>query len=393
MFKFKNGDAIKCNRYLLASKHLTFYKLLFDGELQPEKIKIKDFDSQSFKLFLDCLIGIKKCSQTDLAVILPIAFKYQIDEFIQKWLKLFKPSKLELNAYLCDLLNSAFQFKCDSLVDSILEFLRKDCRIYKLLETQNLCLLLEPDSMRILLNFVQMDSYMYKILFSWAKHYLKINNIKDMWFKGFFAKHKMFHFISLENFETPQSIFAFNEDPLTKKFFTNKEILDYLSKTVYSKKKSQWVKMGKGESFEEVLTTGTLYLAKNCSLQFDIHRNNVVFYEWPVDDITSPIDYVVSWRLLDVKNNNSAILRFKIFHENDLIKSLKMAYLALCVQESGEEFILNEIKINYTFNVDCRILKTSADFQMLFSVPEKNDDVLFFTNSISTCLASTDDNK
>lgn len=352
-----------------------FYKKLASSN----EILIKDFDSETFKLFLDCLMGFKNYSIADALIVLPVACKYAVEKSIAKCVEVLTPNELNENVILA--LNLALYYNCGDLSKMIIDdFLVKKYLIQRVFNEEKFSFLLEPESVSALLSKVEMDSYMIELVIKWGKNYLKeknkVSNLKDL-----FKTYNILYYIKLEHFETIDCIFKFHKSNLEFNLFSTDEILSLIEMKLVALK-SEWVNIKKGETLIEKFYANVNNLPIDLhNFEFLVTRNKLVFYERPCS--TDDSKGIISWDIyfsklesLEEKGHCKAVE--KIHRKNVGWKSFIFPKLSI---NGGENF---KFEVHYKFGFDCRIFKSSflPSSSLGVGLEGKNQDDLYFTKTI-----------
>lgn len=376
---FSNGDKINFNGALLSAESNVWCHFL----LTSDEIDIKDFDSETFKLFLDCLMGFKEYTVTDALLIFPIACKYEVRKCIEKCTEVLKPT--ELNENVCLALNLALYYNCEKLTKLIIDdFLVEKFLIQKIFNEEKFCFLLEPESVSALLSKTKIDSYLIELVFKWGHNYLK-GKIKSIDVKELFAAYDIDRYIQLECFEDIEAIFKFNESDLGLNFFTSQEILTYLRGK--SAARSEWVHIKKEEVITETFCTDN----ENCFVSFNsfrlyITRNPVIFYEKPhaLDKCgTDMIVWDVYYYKVESEKENGHRTRVEgSVNMERLCSQYKEGFFGhkTGLDKGKEEF---KVEVRYKFLHDCRVLMTTFLPKSIGAkFVEKDPNELYFTCNI-----------
>lgn len=368
-FKFNDGTKIRANKVILAIHSLKFHQFFIESS--EDVLEIQDFDVNAFKLFLDCLIGFQKCSPIDALLIFPIAWKYEAEELIKQCIDILSPTVLNEN--VCLALNISLFCKCEELIEIIKTFLLDKVLINKLLNDEKLYFLLEPESMEMILRYVEMDSYVLKNVFEWGDQYLKKNN-KICNLKDFFEELNFVKFFDISLFETMTSFLEFDKSELGKNFYTDKQFRDWVVDEEIDKRKSAWFNVKGGEVLVEKVKIKDVLFQENFVTRFYIHSNREVYYELPNDVKEIMIEYQYSFNFCDSQNGIKKFNRVRLLKN---IKGTSYAYLEINIKLNT---ILDlELEINRKFNFDCRIIKKSP--KSFLSV-DGDEEELYFTDLI-----------
>lgn len=395
---FQNGESIPVNRHLLAFHSQRFTDIFFNPTPKSD-ISIIDFDPKSFKKFLDCLLGFDDYSVSNALIIYPIAFKYNVDSSLKGCLKVLQPPNHsnEMNENVILILNLALLYDCDSLIDGIMMFLRNKFGILNLFERDDYFMLLEPSSMTKVLNCIVMRSYFLEKVYKWAENYLKKQNVPVDTTRSFLEKNRILPLNSLNIFESVQAIFEFHENISRKKLYTSDEILYYLKGNVLKRlwrfpNKSQWVKINKGDIFEEKINFKKFLSLATSNVRdatLKIWRNEMIFddlgkfTELKLENKRVIVHYEWYYSYIDETHGN-----FDSCNELNSRIYLCTGYSGCIGRKSYCEYKflnfkhrISSVNVKYTFNVDCRILKTSLDI-IPFAV---DDNELYYTCGAEFC--------
>lgn len=392
------------NKGFLAEKSEVFFKILIEYS-SNDSISFSDYDLETFKLFLDCLFGFKEYTTEIALVIFPIAHKYQVSEGLEKCIEKLTP--VELNENLCITLNLSLFYDCDILANRIVSFLTDDdeddedeveeegdvdddsdndennggeddsvdgedkCKIDEILYNEKYLNLLEPMAILKLLDVVKVNENVINVLCNWGENYLKKNNIsKDL--KSFFFENKILDRITLEQFSTMESIFVFHKTPRTKAFFSHKKILDFMRKEFLPDLDGEWVEVKKEDTLTETFVFDPpIPMVRDFIHHLDVCRNEII-----VEKSNSSKDNEVAYymeinhKMSDqkcetLKYDDEMDDRFDCFDEHLLEEPKAKKYCRIPIDPyknfSSDKFGITEVKIMYTFSIDCRILKTPSN--------------------------------
>lgn len=334
-----------------------------DTSTIPEiRVVSLDEDSDSFKLFLDCLMGFENCTRRNVYAILPIALKYEVMELVEKWIDMLKPE--DFNEEVCLTLNLAIKYNCQGLLMELFEFLTEDGRINRIFDEAKYYHLLEPYSICKILDYVKVDSFVLETVFKWAEYYLRKNG-KPVDFKNLFEECNIIDKIDLKCFETTSAIFNFNDSELARRYFTAEEILTYIRKNGLNECKSEWVRVEAGVEIEENFKITNLVKLEGYKTLLVVYRNPVVFYNIP--DKKS----MMSWNILCTLNSGNVILG-----EDQLDFNIPDDNFVAVIRITDDNAKFLDIKIKWKFNYDCRILRISPIF-----ITDKEN--VFYTKNIA----------
>lgn len=374
-FRFADGRTLKVCHIFLAAKS-TVFDQIFKESSGEKIIDVQDYDCTTFKLFMDCSMGFQECTVSDALLILPIAWKYEVQTLIKSCIGVLTPSKL--NEDVCLALNVALQCHCVVLIDKLIVFLNEKNCFYQLLDEAKYFMLLEPEAMYELLNHVEMDSYILENVFKWANNYLKKKQIL-MDVKSFFIEydHNIIKHLKLTCFETTNAIFKFNKSDLGKNFFTSEEFLTHIETEGYKKGESAWCKIKAGDTLIEKLIVKDVILTKNFATIIWISRNTVVCYDSFENKQSRLILISICCDLDGVETPCTEWGENSLFvKRNDTGYNFKI----LC-KAANTHIIRNiNVEIKFKFYCDCRILKSSPDN---FTTPEANGKNLCFVKSVN----------
>lgn len=363
---FHDGKNIRVNKTMLSFHSPVFFNMFFCSSPRTV-IVIDDFDSKTFKIFLDCLLGLEDYSTTNAVLIYPIAHKFKVDNSLKNCLEKLKwgcySSKIDENTSC--ILNLAISYNCKDLTDTFTRAaLKDDWYIMNLLENERSYFLLEPESMLMVVKKINvMNSFFVEKIFKWGENYLMKRNKSLDSIRSFFSEHRILPYIIVNAFESVESIFQFHNKISKGKLFRSEEILHYLENVVLRSsklpKKSLWVIKKKGEILTEKINLQLLTNSETsagaekrlkfgtndiigCNL-FDIHKNGLANCE-----------YYCLFKMGACKNE------FRSKGSQFIIQNRSQKGAAL-VAIKDSQVIITSLEVKYTFNVDCRILKTSLE--------------------------------
>lgn len=244
-FKFNDGKTIDFEKKFLCwfTESPVIYQMTF-GPLGEDIIEIKDFDHDTFKLFLDCALGFVDLTSENAVEIFPVACKYFAMNCIEKCIEVLKPQELSEN--VCHALNMSLFYDQPKLLSVIKEFLvtgktkgtddifrnrflnnnKKDLFIHELIKNEKLLFLLSTDSLLEVIKLIDMDSCLFNAIISWCSNYLKDNN-KPENIKSLIEKLGIMSHINIKLFESADLLFEFTKTDLGKIFFTTEQICEY----------------------------------------------------------------------------------------------------------------------------------------------------------------------
>lgn len=376
-FRFKDGKIIRANKGILSSKSEILHKLITDSS--DGIIDIPEYDKEDFELFLDCLMGFKKCDFNDALKILPIAMKYETKKLIDKCSAVLTPTPTLLDKKITLALNLVASDK--TLVAPILKFLKENRLLYKFMEDEEYFLSLEPEAMYAVLDEMPVDSVILKNVFKWGEAYLKKRNEKiDL--KSFFAKHNIDDCLDLSCFESAKCYFDFNKSDIGKNFFTFIDEYDYVKFVKYDPRRSEWVKIKAGETLTEELTVLNVAHLSDHTTKIVILENKIIFYDFPEDETSIMVTYDYSYYFEnfeggEVLKYNGVCQKFDFINESSPLNG-SPTILKINFKKNVVSSLI--IKIEYNFKYDCRILKTSPKY--FDNVKFKPRNKLFFTLSV-----------
>lgn len=358
------------NKGLLASHSAVFDEVFF-GEMQRDQCYVTDFDSTTFKLFLDCLMGFEPYTVLDSLLIFPIAYKYQTEECMKKCIEILTPK--DMNQTVCHALNMALFYECEELIDNIITFLKGKCNIVALLEKEEYHSVLEPITVAKLLEIKGIDFYLMKIIYKWAGDYLKKSNklVNIGWFLN---ENKILDKMFEITFESVKSILDFCEFNDTTNIFTSKQISSILKRNISIDcprkfpNESSWVLVKKEdkltENFSFVKPICFCDIREDVPLNIQISRNEIIPMETVIGS-GNPISCMISISYCYSIGVNGCLytnqnINFS-FDESSTFKKGKKSVYEIKLPLNLSFFCLNTLEVTYTFNVDCKILKTSLD--------------------------------
>lgn len=346
-----------------------FYELFF-GENPKNEFHDTDFDSTSFRLFLDCLMGFKPYTDLDSLLIFPIAHKYKTEESLKRCIQALKPKVM--NETVCHTLNLALYYNCQELVDAVICFLNEKFDIFSLLENEELYSVLEPITLAKLIENIKLNSSLVISIFKWAGKYIK-NKKKSASVVSFLKEHNIFEKGQKVNFESFEAIFDFLETEEIKDLFAVRKFYSLIKNKIAIDDprrfpdSSKWVTVKKGEQliehfkFKDYVRS---YLFNDAEVTLQVWRNEMIF----------------------MGKDDASYVSCKMYTLNNSFPLWMVRTFPICYEKDGKYIYVIKIptpcipeKILYTFNVDCRILKTSFDRNLL---SEDKTDQYYFTYCI-----------
>lgn len=316
---------------------------MFFGPLQNGVIEFTDMNSSEFKLLLNCLMGFEAIDKEKAKTIFPAVWKYQIDDAIDACVDLLKPEGMS-DDMLCDIINYSYFYDCRKLKEATTQFVSQNFRYRILLENERYCSLLWPDSVRHLLEFVEVDSHLALIVLNWGDNFIKNYGLKIS-LRDFFKNYGIMKMITPFCFESIIPFVKFLVSPLGKNFFTVNEIQSYKSKF----KNSEWRVMGKSDTFTENFCLVKCFTSVDGISKLDIFRNDIIICSEPDKDH-------FYYCALNVTDDNFDTLFDQCIYFGDKVShDYKMKNFSVEVVCRKVINVLN-VKLKWTFECDCRIL-------------------------------------
>lgn len=378
-------EAISFSKSLLCyrSKSPKFYRLLY-GPPHLKTFFIGDCKSNSFKTFLNCLMGFEKYTPDKALEILYIAWQYEVKKCLTTCLEILKPKKIDKNLY--HLLNMGVCYDCEALILSVLNFVfagkykNSPCAF---LENQ-FSFLLTPKAMKRVFAhyklFGLVDSNLLMWIMHWGKNYL--NNLsKSCSLQELFKELEIFDGDEIECFETTGALFVFHMSKLGKNFFSAEEVTKFFKNKLESHKRSQWKLIKNGESVVEKITVPCQALNKKPSKNFMIKKNRVVYYDCPED----AFNHLLIRCEVSVKGQNASGKEIDYCHDY-FYKGSKNDELSHCFTISWDDLSIEPetitLIIKWTFTYNCRILLTSKPVTDGIDTSKYNKG-LFYTKNVT----------
>lgn len=345
---------------------------MFFGESPQHEYHITDFDATTFKLFLDCLMGFKPYTNLDSLLIFPIAHKFGTEESLKKCAEVLSPKVMNRN--VCHTLNLALCYENQNLVENIINFIKENFNIVALLESEEYCPVLEPVAVAKLLDYVEMDFYLVKVIIKWGENYLRKSN-RSVNIGTFLREHRIFIKMSAISFESEKSILDFCEFNETNNFFTSEQMLSILKSHISNNdtrkfpSDSSWVTIKKGDVLKENFAKPLYFIdiGNGRPLNIQIWRNEVVFMD-TITESENPVACQINFSYFSSRKGNPLTSHKSCnysFDESNIIKKGKKSIYEIKLPLSLAFFCLNAFEVTYTFNINCRILKTSLDTGVL----------------------------
>lgn len=327
-------------------------------------------------------MDLQDCSVAESLQIFPVAWKYNVKKLIEKCLNSLKP--VDLNENICLTLNLAVRLQCKCLKDTIIHFLLDKSLVYKLFSEENFYFKLEPESLRMVLEYTKMDSYILTNIFKWAENYLKLHN-KRIDSRYFFKEHKIDKFLKLSHFETKNLFFEFDKSDLGKNYFTPNELKVHLEIHDFDPRKGVWMDVKSKTVLVEKFTVKNLFFMENYLIDFSYYFNPVVFYEFPEEPEEKMILFDFSCKIIETEDevmDGFSSLRMTDAKAENSFHVLKM---------KPDHNVLSDVDITatITFEFDCRILKMSPE-NCSFLKFEPNEDNLYFTDFVECLIKRMD---
>lgn len=369
VFMFSDGTTIKVSKILIAAESQALEKKFLD--VFPNNVVTipNVYDSITFKLFLNCMLGFQELLPTDALLIFPMAWNYEVKNLLKKCMVVLTPT--ELNENVCQALNIALFCKCQELCDIIIEFLDDKKLFFKVLDDEKYCFKLEPEPIKHLLALIynNVDSYTLVNIFKWGENYLKSNR-KNMKLKNFFDELRIEKYLNFCCFETLSAFIEFNNS-FGKEYFTEYDARLYSTLNSCKSGKSKFFHIKAGETITENYMITKVRLQLGYSNKVRVFRNPVIFYSYPKN-------YESPMILLNVDSElNSEVRINKCMNmenrENDFFE--KGVFFANIFHRYNSTVDI-DVTLKFQFLFDCRILKTSIDDT------ENGDENLSFVHDV-----------
>lgn len=373
-FKFLDGKVINFDKKLLCwqSKSPIFYQICF-GPLNEDTIEIKDFDHETFEVFLNCVMGFSKLTRENAGEIFPVACKYLMTEFIGNCVSKLRP--VEMNEDVCHLLNMAFFYNQPSLRDIVLGFILNEGSCYGLLENEKFLYLLSLDSFSELIKWVEFDSCVINAIICWCSHFLKTCNrsesIKELLYELGLIKH-----FKITLFESGNLLYEFIDGKFGENnLFSHSEICKYFIDSSDSVgKKCKWLKKSKGEFFTEEYDLNE-FPSRNC-ISIDLKLGKYVTYFSPEIEFSCTI---TKYNL-----NQQGVLdsKFGIFDSKTKVLCFSLIDWYNSYRRQGGSC---KFEIKYNFQQDLRILVTNIKPKLVRSSELRQNcytNKFYFTENI-----------
>lgn len=379
--EFQNGEGIRINRTMLAVQSDYFMDEFF-GPTPKTIVKINDFDRDTFKLFLDCLFGLKKYADLDALLIYPIAHQYDVKESLQKCTAVLLPKKMCEN--VCLTLNMALFYNWEVLVDLTIDFIKSEVGIIDLMQNQKYRSVLEPEAVDKLFEDFEQNSVVVDLMYNWAKDYLKNHN-ESVDVNEFLIKNEM---LSALQFESIQCLLDFDKICGAE----NGEVFCYLEKNLTELGKafpnqSHWIDLDESYNIKETITfTNSFIVSNNAWLKIFA---NQVFVGNKLKDGKPRLAVTVKYYWRNAEGGWIHELRFYNFSW-DFVGQLKNEPFDLPLSSEQpvhsdkmvvpshliKEIKSIEIKYDFTNCHNCKILKASLGSAF------ENCDELYFTKNV-----------
>lgn len=385
--QFSDGTTIKFNKELLCSRSnsIILNQLLYGPINEDDVINITDSDSDTFKSFIDCIMGFQDYTFDNSLKILPLAIKYEIETCINNCVISLTPKKINEN--LCDALNLAKFYKCQKLLNALKNFLCNNYDSFKLLEYEEYSILLTAESMVELVKCLEMDSYLWAALQRWAHFFITTNN-KTCTVVDLFQEIGIMRYINLNIFESTKLLSDFGDSDIGIHFYPNDEIekrLKEMKRTM--PKKCKWVKMEEGQSVIEKFQIQRRLLSQK-KLSLVIERNNAVFYN--VVFYNQPAADPKCQEMLNCEitiSGNSNDKYEKSFNMDVFNQKFNQRTHSIITSDKNEVI---RVTIKWTFNYNCRILFTSfrpksGPFDLFHVIPVSGSIGKFYFTSGIKC--------
>lgn len=357
--RFADGQMLKFSKFhLCLFTKSNVLRQLFFGELSKVITEITDLSFEKFKLFLDCLIGITPYTEENSLEIFPVAWKYQVDESLDKIYKCLTPTRM--NARICHTLNLAQLYQCKKLSDTILwDFLWMSKRYHILLEKEEYLFLLSVDSLKFLLHMMEdkldesLDSYSVNFMIKWTENYVQHEQADIL---TFLKKSDLYDYIFKCKFESAGSVTRFFESQFGQDYFSGRDIANLLRKNLLLPRDSQWILKQPGESITETFIIHVPFYTGYVS-RVNIKNGRIIFYDEPEEQ---DLDQTRCQIKMFFRNENGILLRefnkgYRFSPKYDFMIRLKM-------NETMAKIM--ECTIEWVFRFHCRILKVSHSKQL-----------------------------
>jgi len=381
--RFADGKTLRFSKsHLFNFTESSVLYQLFIGDLRDEVTYIIDIDCDTFKLFVDCLVGLAPYTEENAMEIFPVAWKYQVDECLENIMKTLTPT--EMNTNICYILNMTVFYQCDKLWTVIFDFLFPRLGYRVLFEKEEYSFLLTLESYKSLLQFITdgedfgepMDSYVLYSVLKWADNYIKTNYSDDhqISIRQFLEENRLDYYMKNHVFETTDSVIRFCKSPLGKDYFTNEEIIDIFSNKDLKSRSSQWIFVNQGETITEKFLVVFPFLCLH-ETEVRIDRNEVVFYDRREEDdeimLICTVDINDGYKVEEFNFSDDPCYDPIVVNISDHCKGCHVTHVKWIVS------------VKWTFNYHCRILKMGHKRRR--SVLEKVP--LYFTKFKPKCFA------
>lgn len=361
--------------FYLQAKSPAVYEMLFNPpKSEKDVIEVSDIDSDTFRLFLNCVMGFTQYDFENAVSIFPVVWKLQIEKSIQDCINVLDPREMmDENVSYC--LNMATSFKCEALVKKIVDYIYYTYNPYRFLENDAYCLWLEPDSLvEIIKKMEYLDTLTMDIVLNWGNNYVKKNQKFDSVKLLFEAFHiDLYLKRSVEIFGVPQTV------PWARGFL--KDIFDYnsmiemLSVTKsYEFNYSNWKRITKQDSLTEEMVIKSPNCKASVRLSYRISTNYVVYYELPNNTKMEGDVFTTVVSVDGEAIKKSAAVYIK---DNKKINRYIEKYYTTSFSIQGNH--VNDaftLKIKYRFLRDCRILLTNRP-------GDEDKKKLYFTKDVN----------
>lgn len=349
--KCSDGKTIRVSKAILSAKSQVFHTM-FTTKSTRKVIPIPKYDLETFKTFLDCLMDSTKLTVEIALIAFPIAWEYKAKKCIEKCFSFLTPTNF--NKDVCLALNVALSCQCKELIMELKDFLLEEKLFNKILDDEHYFLLLEPETMRFVLENIDVDSYVLRNVFKWGENYLKKND-KPIELKPFFTENEIDEHLGIQCFETTTSFFEFDHTELGQNYFTSQDFREFAEYRETDLRRCAWFKVYAGEEIVEKIKFPNVALLNGYVTVLSIYKNATVFYEFPKSEEEVMINLSFTYKLNENDDEPSHTTRQETLRHT--MKKDVASVIKIGTKHSRLIDIVMEI--TYKFDFDCRVLKVS----------------------------------
>lgn len=348
-------------------------------------IHVPDFDVEIFKMFLNVLMGFEKLGSINILSILPVVYKYNIEQLQEKICNFMKTTQ-DLRLIVL-IFNIAVELNNDELINHSFDYLFR-YGINRLFEEEEdfSYLMLEPKSVLFLIRAAEKSFLFLKRLQNWAVIYMMKNDIKEDMYT-FLSAYKIHNLLMLDELKSVDMVLDLYHNDSKLDLFQAEDYLKRLKKISNdTQMKCEWVEIQEGKKFTElyelrcpVHINSVQPLKSYFRVSYNLLHPNENFVG-KKSDIFKSVFIINGYEIVSA-NSKLEYRSFKgSLSNNGIFSSSKLTSIYFPVAKPS--FCITSFYIEYTFLKGCTILRTkySTSDNVCFPIKTKND--LSFTKYI-----------